>query len=104
LFIVLGEFPFQVGIFNETGDMVGCGGSIISPKYVLTSHHCVDGDHDVLKVYLIVLLFKINLHLSVVKHNKDMCAYKGLITSLIKVLSTFSRSCIFLAETGYATI
>lgn len=36
-----GEFPYQVGIRSTTTNRHFCGGSIISPLYVLTAAHCV---------------------------------------------------------------
>jgi len=52
-FAILGEFPFQVCIYNQTSNEPEGGGSIISQNYVLTSLHCVEDGPADMRVCLI---------------------------------------------------
>lgn len=41
----LGQFPWQaaLNLIFANGESHFCGGSLISPKWVMTAAHCVDG-------------------------------------------------------------
>jgi hypothetical protein len=82
ILLVLGEFPFQVAIYNMSFSKIECGGSILSQNYVLTSLHCVEDGLKDLRVSLIFLLFKIKPYLNIVNHidcflvdSSDRCKY-----------------------------
>ena len=47
-----GQYPYQVRIYDTMDDPYGfCGGSIISPKWILTAAHCVEDTKNVVVGY-----------------------------------------------------